>query len=97
MLILSIQLSKLCDQLDQIWKENKGDVIIFLWASYLENDALSDMGITNALKVEYSPLTGRHPVSEDSLERQKSGDETQRQGKIIYTGFYHLNFFLGGR
>lgn len=81
------QLSKLCDQLDQIWKENKGDVIVFLWASYLENDALSDIGITNTLKVEYSPVRGRHPVSEDLLETQKSENETQHQDSHSLTSF----------
>ncbi|PIK59267.1 putative E3 ubiquitin-protein ligase RNF14-like [Apostichopus japonicus] len=52
--------------LDIIWKDNKGEVILFLWADYLENESLNDLALTDAMTIEYEkvePLFSFNPQS----------------------------------
>lgn len=46
------QMNIISQSLDNIWEDNKGEVILFLWVDYLQNEALSDLGITSELMVE---------------------------------------------
>ena len=57
-----LQLSQLCHRLDAVWEENKGDVILFLWMSFLKDEALSFLQIT-------SPLDLSHVVASMKLKR----------------------------
>ena len=40
------QLTQLCTKLDEIWDENKGEVILFLWTNFLQNDLLDYLDIS---------------------------------------------------
>ena len=57
-----LQLSQLCHRLDDVWEENKGDVILFLWMSFLKDEALGFLQIT-------SPLDLSHVVASMKLKR----------------------------
>ena len=61
-LLYLFQLSQLCHRLDGIWEENKGDVVLFLWMSFLKDDALSFLQIA-------SPLDLSHVVASMKLKR----------------------------
>ena len=43
------QLTQLCTKLDEIWDENKGEVILFLWTNFLQNDLLDYLDISSPL------------------------------------------------
>nr|KAG5693733.1 hypothetical protein BaRGS_002116 [Batillaria attramentaria] len=43
------QLSKLCQRLDEIWEENRGQVILYTWFQFLEDEAFEYLGITSPL------------------------------------------------
>ncbi|XP_074650346.1 E3 ubiquitin-protein ligase RNF14-like [Tubulanus polymorphus] len=45
------QLTKLCQKLDEIWDENKGEVILFLWTNLLKNESIEILDITSPLNL----------------------------------------------
>ncbi|XP_071847831.1 E3 ubiquitin-protein ligase RNF14-like [Apostichopus japonicus] len=60
------QINVIRQSLDNIWKDNKGEVILFLWADYLENESLNDLELTDAMTIEYEkvePLFSFNPQS----------------------------------
>ncbi|XP_041375612.1 E3 ubiquitin-protein ligase RNF14-like [Gigantopelta aegis] len=73
------QLTKLCQRLDELWKENKGSVILFLWTDFLQNDTFSFLHLTSPL--DLSNVLLRHPHQKsseeicDSHEPNKTHDE----------------------
>ena len=51
---VSFQLTQLCRRLDEIWKENEGDVIMFLWMRFLKDDALTFLKVTTPLDLSHA-------------------------------------------
>ncbi|XP_066288072.1 E3 ubiquitin-protein ligase RNF14-like [Branchiostoma lanceolatum] len=47
------QLTLLCKHLDELWTENSGMEILFTWAQYLQEEALSTLGISEVLDVTW--------------------------------------------
>lgn len=45
------QLTKLCNTLDNIWIENRNEVILFHWISFLKDDAYDFLGIQSPLNL----------------------------------------------
>lgn len=43
------QMSKICHKLDTLWEENSGEVILFLWTSFLRDEALDFLKIQSPL------------------------------------------------
>ncbi|XP_069508581.1 E3 ubiquitin-protein ligase RNF14-like isoform X2 [Ambystoma mexicanum] len=46
-----VQLSALCKQLDYLWEENKGRVVLFTWMQFLKEAALQHLNITSPFEV----------------------------------------------
>ncbi|KAK7097998.1 E3 ubiquitin-protein ligase RNF14-like [Littorina saxatilis] len=69
------QLSKLCHRLDEIWEENKGDVILFHWFNFLENEAIDFLGITSPLVL--SCIVPHHHVSKHGATEHHPHKENQ--------------------
>lgn len=44
-------MTKLCQHLDEIWEENKGEVVLFLWTSFLKDEAFDYLEITTPLNI----------------------------------------------
>ncbi|XP_007247086.2 E3 ubiquitin-protein ligase RNF14 isoform X1 [Astyanax mexicanus] len=46
-----LQLSALCKQLDKLWKENQGSVVLFTWIQFLKEEALEFLGLQSPLEI----------------------------------------------
>ncbi|XP_017276852.1 E3 ubiquitin-protein ligase RNF14 [Kryptolebias marmoratus] len=49
--ITKAQLSALCRRLDELWEENQGFVILFMWIQFLKEETLDFLGIKSPLEV----------------------------------------------
>jgi len=58
------QLSELCRHMDFLYEENDGEVILFTWTSFLQDEALTFLNITSPL--DLSRVIIRNSISEDS-------------------------------
>lgn len=47
------QISCVCQKLDQVWIDNKGQEILFLWLEFLRNDLLRFLRITDVLDISF--------------------------------------------
>ena len=52
------QLSSLCRKLDEIWEENRGDVVLFSWISFLKDESIEYLDISSPLNI--SNVIQRH-------------------------------------
>jgi len=50
------EISLVCQKLDEIWKENQGNEIIFLWLNFLQNDIFNFLNIWESLDVSFLHL-----------------------------------------
>jgi len=46
-----LQLSKVCKKLDELWKENAGLVILFMWNTFLQDELLNFLHIESPLQL----------------------------------------------
>ena len=53
------QLSKLCHRLDELSTENEGNVILFMWTDFLQNDTFLFLNLTSPL--DLSNILSRNP------------------------------------
>lgn len=44
------QFNKVCKQLDDIWSDSEGQVVLYRWISYLQNDLLNTLNIRDSIK-----------------------------------------------
>ncbi|XP_076673803.1 E3 ubiquitin-protein ligase RNF14-like isoform X1 [Andrena cerasifolii] len=47
------QISRVCQKLDEVWVDNKGQEILFLWLEFLRNDLLTFLHITDVLDISF--------------------------------------------
>lgn len=45
------QLSALCRRLDELWEENQGSEILFMWIQFLKEEMLEFLGIKSPLEI----------------------------------------------
>lgn len=50
------EISFVCQKLDEIWEENQGNEIIFLWLSFLQNDIFNFLNICDSLDISFLHL-----------------------------------------
>lgn len=50
------ELSFVCQKLDEMWKENQSNEIIFLWLSFLQNDIFNFLNIQESLNISFLHL-----------------------------------------
>ncbi|XP_063303467.1 E3 ubiquitin-protein ligase RNF14-like [Pelobates fuscus] len=74
------QLVRLCQHLDELWKENAGCVVLFAWTQFLKEETLEYLSIQSPYEIEVCPnvsQNGVHPPGETDLcsnaESQKDG------------------------
>ncbi|XP_072040514.1 E3 ubiquitin-protein ligase RNF14-like isoform X2 [Amphiura filiformis] len=65
------QLSKLCAKLDDIWKENSNEVILFLWTQFLIDESLDILELSSPITLDTEELQRKRP----STSRQTSQDQ----------------------
>ena len=78
----SFQLCELCKKLDEIWKENSGDVVLFMWTSFLKDDSIEYLRIESPL--DLSTVVPKR-VAARSLQRsdsKQSTDSNQQNSNI---------------
>ncbi|KAK1134306.1 hypothetical protein K0M31_012083 [Melipona bicolor] len=51
------QISLICQKLDEIWLQNKGQEILFLWFEFLRSDVLNFLNIKNTLDISFIHMT----------------------------------------
>lgn len=50
--LFDFQLSKICSELDRLWDENKGNVIVYMWSQYIKEETASLLSFGTSLKIE---------------------------------------------
>lgn len=50
------EISLVCQKLDEIWEENQGNEVIFLWLDFLQNDIFNFLNIRESLDVSFLHL-----------------------------------------
>ncbi|PIK59271.1 putative E3 ubiquitin-protein ligase RNF14-like [Apostichopus japonicus] len=48
------QITKLCCNLDELWEESKGEVILFQWIQFLQDETFTFLNLKNHLQLDYS-------------------------------------------
>lgn len=79
-----LQLSSLCKQLDELWEENSGDVILFHWTNFLKNESCEALNIT-------SPLDLSHVVVSKAFTKQHSKAETKPVKSLVSNTKFDFN------
>uniref|UniRef100_A0A2P2I4I4 RBR-type E3 ubiquitin transferase n=1 Tax=Hirondellea gigas TaxID=1518452 RepID=A0A2P2I4I4_9CRUS len=64
------QLSLVCQELDRLWEENKGDVILYTWSQYIKEECLSLLKIGKTLDVD-----SMRPMRSELVRRQSTVKE----------------------
>ncbi|XP_066960250.1 E3 ubiquitin-protein ligase RNF14-like isoform X1 [Macrobrachium rosenbergii] len=72
------QLTQLCHELDRLWEENKGDVIMFTWSQFLKDETLNLLGIIDVLNVETI-----RPVRQSSICVAQNSPDTNEDSDIV--------------
>lgn len=57
------QISFICQKLDEMWLENSGQEILFLWFEFLRNDILQFLNIKDTLDISFMYMAYRNPNS----------------------------------
>ncbi|XP_066584876.1 E3 ubiquitin-protein ligase RNF14-like [Prorops nasuta] len=57
------QISFICQKLDEIWEENNGSEILFLWLNFLKNDLLAYINIDKSLDVTFMHMVFEDPIT----------------------------------
>jgi E3 ubiquitin-protein ligase RNF14 len=72
------QLRRLCFKLDDIWEENRGEVIFFHWTNFLQNNVLDFLEITSPLNLSAVLCTRKSstPPPNDIKECDTSNSNT---------------------
>jgi len=65
-------LNELCSHLDDIWEEHKGDVILFRWTKFLEEETLSFLNIESPLNLNNVIAGHESGLTEEASCRNKS-------------------------
>lgn len=76
------EISLLCQKLDEIWKENQGNEIIFLWLNFLQHDVFNFLNIRESLDVSFLHLI--HTQCDNvTLRLIKSSDSRAQNGALF--------------
>ncbi|KAK7082050.1 E3 ubiquitin-protein ligase rnf14 [Halocaridina rubra] len=57
------QLTRLCQEMDRLWEENKGEVIMFTWSQFLKDETLNLLGFTDTLNIEDIKPVRKHSLA----------------------------------
>lgn len=74
-----MQLSSLCKQLDSLWEENKGSVVLFTWMQFLKEETLQHLNITSPYEVT---VYGAGLCSQGYKAQQKEEATTSLRGAM---------------
>ncbi|ELU14036.1 hypothetical protein CAPTEDRAFT_154469 [Capitella teleta] len=66
------QLSRACCHLDELWRSNCGEVILFLWTSFLQDELFDFLQITSPL--DLTEVVPHRIVPSDSLRQSSESD-----------------------
>ncbi|KAI8508708.1 E3 ubiquitin-protein ligase rnf14 [Branchiostoma belcheri] len=79
------QLTLLCKHLDELWTENSGMEILFTWAQYLQEEALSTLGISDVLDVTWieEKVKMKNNRRQRIDEQKNAGVESTKESGIL--------------
>lgn len=76
------QMSFVCQKLDEMWDENQGNEIIFLWINFLQNDIFNFLNIWESLDISFLHLI--HTSQDDSMLRlAQLSDPRAQNGALL--------------
>lgn len=75
------EISFVCQKLDEIWEENQGNEIIFLWLSFLQNDIFNFLNIQKSLDISFLHLI--HTSQDDVLLRLAQLSDSRAQNGVL--------------
>lgn len=74
-----MQTTQLCKKLDEIWEENKGEVVLFLWTNFLKNEALEFLNIESPLDISLTVRRHSVMVSREGTDVTCSEDDQEEE------------------
>ena len=90
------ELEKLCRKLDEFWKENKEQEILFTWMAFLQNDTLEFLGIQEHLDISHAYTM--YTMASEKVQKQKVATvEKDSAGKETKTRTVGKRNLTGGR
>ncbi|CAH2277051.1 E3 ubiquitin- ligase RNF14 isoform X1 [Pelobates cultripes] len=73
------QLVRLCQHLDELWKENAGCVVLFAWTQFLKEETLEYLSIQSPYEIEVCPNVSQNGLPPGETDRC-SNAESQEDG-----------------
>ncbi|EZA58019.1 E3 ubiquitin-protein ligase RNF14 [Ooceraea biroi] len=77
------EISFLCQKLDEIWEENQGSEIIFLWLDFLQNGFFDLLGIQHSLDVSFIHMV--HSMPKDNTASLAALCDPRAMNKTLST------------
>ncbi|XP_048016457.1 E3 ubiquitin-protein ligase RNF14-like [Megalobrama amblycephala] len=78
-----VQITALCKRLDELWEENRGNVILFTWIQFLKEESLEFLNIQSPLEIrtiggqpQYE--SGQNQAVDTAVEKSKVQELDQR-------------------
>lgn len=81
----TVQLSSLCRQLDTLWEENQGDVVLFAWMQFLKEETLAFLNITSPYELTIctkGALSWKYLYPKNT-EQDFSEEELTKSSKVL--------------
>ncbi|XP_058601374.1 E3 ubiquitin-protein ligase RNF14-like [Onychostoma macrolepis] len=71
-----VQITALCKRLDELWEENRGNVVLFIWIQFLKEETLEFLNIQSPLEIQNiggQPQCkfGHNPAVETAVEKSE--------------------------
>lgn len=82
------EISFVCQKLDEIWAENQGNEIIFLWLSFLQNDIFDFLNICDFLDVSFLHLL--HTSRDNVMFRLAQLSDSRARNGALSLNIKHL-------
>ena len=75
------QLSNICNRLDELWEENKGEVTLFLWMSFLQDESVEFLSLQTPLDLS-DVIKPRTRSYRKSVSQNDTDDEPASGAKL---------------
>ncbi|KAM0727733.1 E3 ubiquitin-protein ligase RNF14 [Formica fusca] len=76
------EISFVCQKLDEIWEENQGSEILFLWLDFLQNDLFNFLGIQDSLDVSFMHIIRTTPGDRITFHLARLADRRAVNGAL---------------
>ncbi|XP_056330231.1 E3 ubiquitin-protein ligase RNF14-like isoform X2 [Danio aesculapii] len=75
-----VQITTLCKRLDELWEENRGNVVLFTWIQFLKEETLQFLNIQSPLEIQPN---GVQPQGESAESQAAAATEELDQRAVL--------------